>query len=90
MLEQSLKLGEEVGEPFKAIRKTENLPIDCNSITRTVDEELADILIYVCAIANRRNIDLDETRNSATKCGSGRKGRRGSRARSPLCLPWRT
>lgn len=33
---------------------------DCTSITGTVDEELADILIYVCAIANRRNIDLDE------------------------------
>ncbi|MGI8306082.1 MULTISPECIES: hypothetical protein [Saccharopolyspora] len=40
VLEQSLKLGEEFGELFKAIRKTENLPIDHTSITGTVDEEL--------------------------------------------------
>lgn len=59
VLEQSLKLGEEVGELFKAIRKRERLPIDHGSVTGTVDEELADILIYLCAIANRLGINLD-------------------------------
>ncbi|MGI8311065.1 MazG nucleotide pyrophosphohydrolase domain-containing protein [Saccharopolyspora hattusasensis] len=60
VLEQSLKLGEEVGELFKAIRKREHLSMDHSSITGTVDEELADVLIYVCAIANRLGISLDE------------------------------
>ena len=60
VLEQGLKLGEEVGELFKAIRKRENMPIGTTSVTGTVDEELADVLIYVCAIANRFGISLDE------------------------------
>lgn len=29
-------------------------------MTGTVDEELADVLIYLCAIANRLGISLDE------------------------------
>ena len=60
VLEQGLKLGEEVGELFKAIRKREQMSIDSTSVTGTVDEELADVLIYVCAIANRFGISLDE------------------------------
>lgn len=58
VIEQALKLGEEVGELYKAIRTTQHLPADPNSITGTVDEELADILIYLCAIANRLDINL--------------------------------
>jgi len=60
VLEQGLKLGEEVGELFKAMRKREQMSIDTTSVTGSVDEELADILIYVCAIANRYGISLDE------------------------------
>jgi NTP pyrophosphatase (non-canonical NTP hydrolase) len=60
VLEQSLKLGEEVGELFKAIRKQANMSIDATSIIGSVDEELADVLIYLCAIANRLGISLDE------------------------------
>ncbi|MDQ3403781.1 MAG: pyrophosphohydrolase [Actinomycetota bacterium] len=60
VLEQGLKLGEEVGELFKAMRKREQMSIDTTSVTGSVDEELADILIYVCAIANRYGINLDE------------------------------
>ncbi|PRY34330.1 MazG nucleotide pyrophosphohydrolase domain-containing protein [Umezawaea tangerina] len=60
VLEQGLKLGEEVGELFKAIRKHEQMSIDATAVTGTVDEELADVLIYVCAIANRFGISLDE------------------------------
>jgi NTP pyrophosphatase (non-canonical NTP hydrolase) len=53
-------MGEEVGELFKAIRKTENISTDANSETFHIGEELADILIYVCAIANRYGINLEE------------------------------
>ncbi|KAA2261106.1 pyrophosphohydrolase [Solihabitans fulvus] len=60
VLEQGLKLGEEVGELFKAIRKHQHMSIDSTSIIGSVDEELADVLIYICAIANRMGISLDE------------------------------
>jgi len=58
VLDQCLLLGEEVGELFKAVRKSEHLPVGTTSIVGTVDEELADILIFVCAVANRYGIDL--------------------------------
>ncbi|MBN2891068.1 MAG: hypothetical protein JXL97_04300 [Bacteroidales bacterium] len=53
-------LGEEIGELFKAIRKNQQIKIDLNSKIGSVDEELADIIIYLCAIANRTNIDLEK------------------------------
>lgn len=59
VIEKCLLLGEEVGELFKAIRKTENIKIDQNSQMHEVGNELADILIYICAISNRYNIDLE-------------------------------
>jgi NTP pyrophosphatase (non-canonical NTP hydrolase) len=58
--QQCLLLGEEIGELFKAVRKHENMRVDSNSVTGTVDEELADVLIYVCAIANRVGVDLEQ------------------------------
>lgn len=60
VLEKCLLMGEEMGELFKAIRKTENISTDANSETFYIGEELADILIYVCAIANRCGINLEE------------------------------
>ncbi|WP_019852750.1 MazG nucleotide pyrophosphohydrolase domain-containing protein [Actinopolyspora mortivallis] len=60
VLEQSLKLGEEYGELCKAIRKSSGLSIEAGSATGNVDAELADILIYLCAIANRLDTDLDQ------------------------------
>ncbi|SCF16608.1 NTP pyrophosphatase, house-cleaning of non-canonical NTPs [Micromonospora viridifaciens] len=60
VLDQCLMLGEEVGELFKAVRKHQQLPIGTTSIVGTVDEELADVLIFVCAVANRYGIDLSE------------------------------
>ncbi|MFD5085975.1 MazG nucleotide pyrophosphohydrolase domain-containing protein [Kitasatospora sp. NPDC058406] len=64
VIEQCLQLGEEVGEVFKAIRKSEGMRLDPNSKVGAVGEELADVLIYVCAIANRLDIDLaDALRN---------------------------
>lgn len=58
VIDQCLLLGEEVGELFKAVRKSEHLAVGTTSIVGTVDEELADILIFVCAVANRYGIDL--------------------------------
>jgi len=59
-VEKCLLLGEEVGELFKAVRKKQQIKIDNNSKVTTVGEELADILIYICAIANRFDINLEE------------------------------
>ncbi|WP_239332777.1 MazG nucleotide pyrophosphohydrolase domain-containing protein [Frankia sp. CiP3] len=58
VMEQALLLGEEVGELFKAIRKRAKLGTATGSLVGTVDEELADLLIFVCAIANRLDINL--------------------------------
>ncbi|MGV1988526.1 MazG nucleotide pyrophosphohydrolase domain-containing protein [Agrobacterium sp. 22-221-1] len=59
-LQKCLLLGEEVGELFKAIRKHEGLALDPDSVTTPISEELADILFYLCAVANRYEIDLAE------------------------------
>ena len=58
LIEQCLQLGEEVGEVFKAVRKHQNIHLDPDSKVGKVGDELADVLIYVCAIANRMGIDL--------------------------------
>jgi NTP pyrophosphatase (non-canonical NTP hydrolase) len=60
ILQKSLMLGEEVGELFKAIRKQQNIMLDQKSIVGSVEEELADILIFICSIANRLEIDLEK------------------------------
>lgn len=59
VIDKCLLLGEEVGELFKAVRKTEGLAIDSNSNFTDIGDELTDIFIYLCAIANRKNIDLE-------------------------------
>jgi len=60
VIQKCLMLGEEIGELFKAIRKKENLKTDKKSKFESVEYELADILIFVCSIANRLNIDLEK------------------------------
>lgn len=60
VIERALHMGEEMGELFKAIRKAEQLRIDKNSKVGSVEEELADILIFVCSVANRYGIDLEK------------------------------
>ena len=57
LIQKCLLLGEEVGELFKAVRTSEGMKIDVPG--GDVGDELADILIYVCAIANRVDIDLE-------------------------------
>jgi len=60
IIHKCLLLGEEVGELFKAVRKSEGLAIDANSNFTEIGDELTDIFIYLCAIANRIGIDLEE------------------------------
>lgn len=60
VLQKCLMLGEEMGELFQAIRKEENITVDHNSKFGTIEEELADIIIYICSIANSYNINLEE------------------------------
>ncbi|MAL82967.1 MAG: pyrophosphohydrolase [Idiomarina sp.] len=66
--DKCLLLGEEVGELFNAVRKVEGLAIDHQSEIGEVNDELADVFIYLCAIANRYNIDLEKAfRDKETK-----------------------
>ncbi|GAA1270937.1 hypothetical protein GCM10009677_24710 [Sphaerisporangium rubeum] len=55
----ALLLGEEIGELFKALRKQQKMAMDSKSNVGTVEEELADILIYLCALSNRLGINLE-------------------------------
>lgn len=52
-----MKLIEEVGELAKVIRKDKRM-IN-NEIKDSIEEELYDVLYYVCALANCYNIDLE-------------------------------
>jgi NTP pyrophosphatase (non-canonical NTP hydrolase) len=58
-LHKCLLLGEEMGELFKAVRRCSGIKVDPKSTVNTVGEELADILNFVAAIANRFQIDLE-------------------------------
>ncbi len=62
VVQQCLLLGEEIGELFKAVRKHKKMRVGTTSVTGTVDEGLADALIYLClcAIANRLGISIDD------------------------------
>lgn len=59
-IEKCLLLGEEMGELFKSIRKATNLKTDINSRIGSINEEIADMLIYLCSIANRFEIDIEK------------------------------
>ncbi|MCX6093147.1 MAG: pyrophosphohydrolase [Candidatus Bipolaricaulota bacterium] len=57
--DKCLLLGEEVGELFRAVRRAEGLKVDPTSRPAEVADELADCLIYLLAIANRYDVDLE-------------------------------
>lgn len=59
-IQKCLLLGEEVGELFKAVRKHEGMPIEQSDATLSIAGELADMIIYLCAIANRYEISLED------------------------------
>lgn len=54
-----LLLVEEVGELMKSVRKSQGIKIDPASQFGGPDEELADILILLCSVANALHIDLE-------------------------------
>ena len=74
-VEKCLLLGEEVGELFKSVRKATRMGVDPSSTVAPVAEELADLLIYLCSVANRFEVDLEaafrkkEERNSQRSWG---------------------
>jgi NTP pyrophosphatase (non-canonical NTP hydrolase) len=53
-----LKLIEETGELAQALRKGARLA-ETGTIKGTVEEELYDVLYYLCALANLYEIDLE-------------------------------
>ena len=56
---QCLKLGEEVGELYRAVRKLQGHPQDPAGRIADVGDEAADALILLMSIANRCDIDLE-------------------------------
>jgi NTP pyrophosphatase (non-canonical NTP hydrolase) len=57
---QCLKLGEEVGELYRAVRKLQGHPQDPGGRTADVGDEAADTLILLMSIANRCGINLED------------------------------
>jgi len=51
---------EECGEMAKAIRKAESIHSDKNSEVFKLENEMADVFIYLLDIANHFNIDLEK------------------------------
>ena len=60
IIDKCLLPGEETGELFKAVRKSEGLLVDTSSSFTEIGDELADIFIYLCAIANRKGINMEK------------------------------
>jgi NTP pyrophosphatase (non-canonical NTP hydrolase) len=56
---QCLKLGEEVGELYRAVRKLERQPQDPTGRVADIGDEAADVLILLASIANRCGIDIE-------------------------------
>jgi NTP pyrophosphatase (non-canonical NTP hydrolase) len=57
---QCLKLGEEVGELYRAVRKLQGNPQDPRGRTADVGDEAADALILLLSIVNRCGVDLED------------------------------
>lgn len=54
-------LAEECGELISAVRKnSKSGSIGSGSVAGNIAEELADVFIYVCSLANMHNIDLEQ------------------------------
>jgi NTP pyrophosphatase (non-canonical NTP hydrolase) len=74
-VQKCLLLGEEVGELFKAVRGHTGIPVDESSPPLSIAHELADILNFLVAIANRFDIDLEEAYRSKEEINSQRRWR---------------
>lgn len=71
-LQRCLMLGEEVGELFKSIRKYEKITVDKSSKVSSIQNELADVLLQTCAVANYFKIDLEKAFTEKQKKDTGR------------------
>jgi len=61
VIKKCLLLSEEVGELFKAVRKSEaQMGYATKDYVANPAEEIADILIVLSAIANRLGIDIEQ------------------------------
>jgi len=60
VLQKCLMLGEEIGELFKAIRKQQKMSLDQTAKVSAASDELADIIVMMCTIANRLDINLEK------------------------------
>jgi NTP pyrophosphatase (non-canonical NTP hydrolase) len=56
---QCLKLGEEVGELCRAVRKLQGNPQDTRGRTADVGDEAVDALILLVSIVNRCDVNLE-------------------------------
>lgn len=60
VLEKCLFLGEEVGELFQAIREKESSQDNGDIGNSNIQDDLSDVLTFLCAIANRYDVSLEE------------------------------
>jgi NTP pyrophosphatase (non-canonical NTP hydrolase) len=61
VLQECLLLGEEVGELFKAVRKSEaQMGYASEGYDANPAHEIADIVIMLCAVANRLGVDIEK------------------------------
>lgn len=56
--DQTWRLMEEAGELARAVRKNDGHRTLTGELVGSVDEELVDLMIFACSIANRLGIDL--------------------------------
>ncbi len=68
--QRCLMLGEEVGELYKSIRKHEGITVD--SKTSPIEEEIADVLLQLCAVANYYHIDIEQSFRKKQQLDKGR------------------
>src|SRR5580692_293040 len=71
---QCLKLGEEVGELYRAVRKLQGHPQDPSGRIADIGDEAVDTLILLMSIVNRCGINLEKPsapRKPATNHASG-------------------
>jgi NTP pyrophosphatase (non-canonical NTP hydrolase) len=57
---QCLKLGEEVGELYRAVRKLQGNPQDPSGRFADIGDEAVDALILLMSIVNRCDINLED------------------------------
>ena len=65
-----LMLAEEIGELAKSIRKHEGVTVDTK--TGSIEEELADVFLQTCAVANFFGIDLEKAFRKKQEKDKGR------------------